>query len=246
MKKLSGALLILAACAAVLFAQPAAKAKDEKGAPPNAAAAAETAKAALAAHGGDKLRNLKTLVIRGSVGITTSSITQEIPATFAMVFAGEKYRFDLLNPFQPITQVSDGQTTTSNIQNGFDLPPINRLGFFMLSKIGDPHFPITVPPGTGKKRADFRITSPEGYYTDFIIEPKTGQIKGYESSYVVNEKTVTTSVEIDRFRLVDGILIPEKFAQRFDLGQFTAYANFKAKDISVNGEVDDGVFRIDR
>ncbi len=244
MKKVFTAFVILAACAAALVAQPSAKAKDEKNATPSASA--EIAKAALAAHGGDKLRNLKTLVVRGSVGITTSTFTQEIPATFAMVFAGEKYRFDLLNPFQPITQVSDGQTTTSNIQNGFDLPPINRLGFFMLSKIGDPQFPVTVPPAGGKKRADFRITSPEGYYTDFFTDPKTGQIKGYESSYVVNGRTVTTSVEIDRFRLVEGVLVPEKFAQRFDLGQFTAYANFKAKDITVNGEVEDGVFRIDK
>src|SRR4051812_9398282 len=57
----------------------------------------ELAKSTLAAHGGPQLSGIKTLVIRGSVDITTSAIAQAIPATFSMVFSGEKYRFDLMN-----------------------------------------------------------------------------------------------------------------------------------------------------
>jgi hypothetical protein len=41
-------------------------------------------------------------------------------------------------------------------------------------------------------------------------------------------------------------LIPEKFSQRFDLGQLTAYADFKAKDIQVNIEVQNAIFTIQR
>ena len=46
--------------------------------------AAENALAglALSAHGGDRLRKMKTLVVRGSVDVTMSSIAQAIPATF--------------------------------------------------------------------------------------------------------------------------------------------------------------------
>lgn len=205
--------------------------------------AAELAKAALLAHGGDKLRTITSLVLRGSVDITTTAFNQAIPATFAMIFSGEKYRLDLTNPFQPVTQVFDGVNTQTTVQNGFELPPLNRVGFIMLSKVGDPNFPVAPLP-EGKKKSGFRITSPEGFYTDYFVDDKSGQLKGYESSYEVNGRVVTTSVAIDRCRNVDGVLVPEKFSQRFDLGQLTAYADFKAKDIEVNTQIADDVFRI--
>lgn len=208
------------------------------------AGAVELARSTLAAHGGTRLSGIQTLVIRGSVDITTSAITQAIPATFAMVFAGEKYRFDLMNPFQPIKQVFDGKNTSSTIQNGFELPPINRQGFFMLSRAGDSTFKVTELAASGKKKNGFRITSPEGFYTDYFVDEKTGLIKSYEASYDVNGRLLTTSVEISKYRNVEGVMVPEKFAQRFDLGQFTAYADFKAKDILVNSAVSDDVFTL--
>ena len=87
------------------------------------------------------------------------------------------------------------------------------------------------------------MTSPEGYLTDFYIDEKTGQVKGYDSTYTISGRTVTTSVEIDKYQLVDGILIPEKYVQRFDTEQMTIYATFKAKEILVNTPVADDVFR---
>jgi len=65
-----------------------------------------------------------------------------------------------------------------------------------------------------------------------------------QASYDVNGRLVTTSVEISKYRNVEGVIVPEKFAQRFDLGQFTAYADFKAKDILVNSAVSDDVFTL--
>ena len=209
-----------------------------------ASTAGDLAKATLSAHGGNRLSGIRTLIVRGSVDITTTAFNQAIPATFAMVFSGEKYRFDLLNPIQPIKQVFDGKNTSVTIQNGFELPPINRQGFFMLSKIGDTSFPITELPPASKKKYGFSITSPEGYYTDYLVDEKTGLIKGYESSYDVNGRLVTTSVEISKYRNVEGIVVPEKFAQRFDMGQFTAYADFKSKDILINTAVADEVFTL--
>ena len=75
------------------------------------------------------------------------------------------------------------------------------------------------------------MTSPDGYFTDFYLDEKTNQIKGYDSSYDLNGRAVTTSVEIDKYRVVDGVTVPEKYSQRFDTEQLTIYANFKAKEI---------------
>lgn len=212
----------------------------------NFAAEKELAKFALNAHGGDKLRAMKTLIVNGSVDITTSAIAQAIPATFVTIFAGEKYRIEIMNPFQPIKQVFDGTQTSSSIRGGFTLPPINRLGFPLLPRLGEQGFIVTALPEAKKKKKGFRMTSPEGFHTDFYLDEKTDQIKGYDSNYVIGGRSVTTSVEIDKYRLVDGITIPEKYVQRFDMEQLTVYANFKAKEILVNSAIADDVFAVDK
>ena len=200
------------------------------------------AKLALEAHGGEKLRTMKTLIVRGSVDVTTSAFNQAIPATFVVIFAKEKYRFEIMNPFQPIKQVYDGVNTSTTIRGGMTLPPITRLGFPLLPMVGQPGFVITPLPDAKKKRKGFRMTSPEGYFTDFYLDEKTNQIKGYDSTYDINGRTVTTSVEVDKLRIVDGISVPEKYVQRFDTEQITIYADFKTKEILVNNEVADDVF----
>lgn len=224
--------LLLLALAAGALAQPATDFTAER----------ELARLAVEAHGGEKFRAMKTLVVTGGVDITTSQFPQAIPATFVTIFAGDKYRFELNNPFQPIRQANDGTKTTSTIQNGFTLPPVNRIGFPVLQRIGETGFVVTAIPDNKKKRKGFRVTSPEGYQTDFFLDAKTNQVKSFDSVYTVGGRTVTTSAEIDRLKLVDGILVPERYVQRFDLDQFTVYANFKAREISVNGDVADDVF----
>jgi hypothetical protein len=225
------------------FAQ---KATDKGPAAPekNFAAEIELAKLAVAAHGGDKLTRMRSLVIRGSVDVTTSAIAQTIPATFVTIFAGEKYRIEIANPFQPLKQVYDGTQTSTTIRGGFTLPPINRLGFPLLQQIGKQGFVITSLPDDKKKKNGFRMTSPEGYYTDFYLDEKTHQIKGFDSSYEISGRKVTTSVEVDKCRLVEGVLVPEKYAQRFDTEQLTVYAHFKAKEILVNSAIEDAVFSV--
>lgn len=197
------------------------------------------AKATLAAHGGEKLKNIKTLVMKGSLDMNV--FNQVTAAAFSIAISGEKYSFEINNPFQPMKQTYDGSQTFSTIQ-GFQLPPVTSLGFPVLPKVGVEGYTITALSDLKKKRKGFRITTPDGFYTDFFIDEKTSQIKGYESSYVVNDRAVTTSVEIDEFQTVEGILVPKKYSQRFDLGNITAYANFKTKDILVNAQIEDSVF----
>ena len=203
-------------------------------------AAKEMATAVLAAHGGDKLKQLKSLTLSGSVDV--NAFNQAVPATFAMVFVGEKYRIDLNNPFQPIKQIYDGTQTLTNSQSAFKLPPLDRVGFYVIGRIGDATFPITALPETAKGKTGFRITAPDGNYTDFYVDAKTKQVKGYESAFEFNGMPGTTSVEIDKYRTIETVIIPEKFAQRFDLGQITIYCNFKAKEIAVNSTISPDIF----
>lgn len=200
----------------------------------------ELAKKAFAAHGGEKFKNMKTLIVKGS-GDVSGSPTQNFPMTFETVFSGDKYRFEL-NSVQSFKQVYDGQQTYSSVPN-FTLPPINRLGLPLLQKLDEKDFKVSELPEKNKKKTGFRITSPEGYYTDFFLDEKTFEVKSYESSYDFNGRNVTTSVEIDKLKEVEGVKIPEKYAQRFELG-FTIYSTFKAKEILVNTPVADDVFKL--
>jgi hypothetical protein len=200
------------------------------------------AKLAVEAHGGDKFRKMKTLSMIGTVDVTASSMPQPIPASFVMIFSGDRYRVEINNPFQPIKQVFDGAHTTTSVANGFTLPPFNRVGFPVLQRAGDAGFVITSLPEAKKKKKGFRITSPEGYATDFYLDEKTNQVKGYDSTYDVGGRTVNTAAEIDKIRVVDGVTIPEKYVQRFSVGELVLFANFNAKQITVNQEVANDVF----
>ena len=201
-----------------------------------------TAKKALEAHGGEKLRALGTLVVRGTADISGSpSVT--FPATFSTIFSGDKYFLEISNPFQPLKQVHDGTNTQSSVP-GFSLPPVNRLGLPMLQRIGEKGFVVQALPEKFKKRPGFRVVSPEGFYTDFLVDQKTGEIKSYESSFEIDGRVISTAVEVDRMKDVDGLKIPERYSQRFELGQFTLYISFKANEILVNTELDPSIFKI--
>lgn len=201
------------------------------------------AKAVFAAHGGDKLKKIKTLVIRGSVDVTSSAFQQAIAGGFSTVISGNKYILDIQTPFQSLKQVSDGENTTSSIP-GITLPPVNSLGFPMLPRYGDSGYTVSLLPEAKRKQKGFRMMSPDGFFTDFFIDEKSNLIKGYESSYEFNGRNFSTSVEVDKNRIVDGITVPEKYSQRFDLGALTAYSSFKAKEILINSEIDNAVFSV--
>lgn len=200
------------------------------------------AKAALAAHGGDKLRQLKALVIKGSVDVNVSN--QIMAGGFSSAVSGSKYYLEISTPMQSFKQVSDGEQTYSSL-NGILLPPLNSVGFTVLGHVGEAGYTVA-GYGDGKKKVNgFRVTTPDGFYTDFTVDEKTSQIKGFESAFeLANGRLITTSVAIDEMQTADGIVLPKKFSQRFDLGGFTAYANFKAKDVLVNPQMADSAFAI--
>ena len=201
--------------------------------------AGSAAKKAFDAHGGARLKSIKTLVIKGGVDVTVQA--RSLPGAFSTVISGDKYILDIQTSFQSIKQTFDGTNTASSI-NGITLPPVTTLGFPLLPRFGDNGYLVSPVPAGKRKEKGFRLTAPDGFYTDFYLDEKTGLISSYESAYEMNGRTFTTSIAVDKYRIVDGITIPENYSQRFDLGQITAYANFKAKDILINSRIDDAVF----
>lgn len=239
MIKPAALIAVIALCTMTALAQKADPKADASAADRDAAMA--LAKTALAAHGGDKFKQMKSIVMKGSVDINVSN--QVLPGAFSIALSGEKYYFEISNIVQSIKQICDGQQTYSSI-NGFMVPPPTSVGFAVLARVGDSGYAITPYGDEKKKRKGFRITAPDGFYTDFFVDEKTGQVKGYESAFEVNQKLVTTSAQIDQVETVDGIIVPKKYSQRFDLGNLTAYANFNTKDIKVNPEMDASAFAI--
>ena len=208
------------------------------------AAALEMAKAAVAAHGGDKLRALRSMVTKGSVDMNVMG--QTMPGAFSTAFKDEKYFFELITPAQALKQVFDGQSTHTSVQ-GFYLPPAASIGFPVLARVGDAGYVVSAPGDAKKKSKGFRVTTPDGYYTDFFVDEKSKQIKSFTSSYDMGGgRTVTTSVEFDEFENVAGVLAPKRYSQRFDMGALTGYASFKAKTVLVNQPIDDSAFAMPR
>ena len=244
MKRTLGLAVLTTVLSMSAISQIGPAAKQDSAAKPAAAAAnapLDLAKAALAAHGGEKLKKMRSLVMKGSVDL--SVMGQAMPGAFSTAFSGEKYVFEINSVIQSLKQVYNGQQTYSSLP-GFSLPPVTSLGFPLLPRVGDEGYIVTALPVSAKKRKGFRITTPQGFYTDFIVDEKTGQIKGYESSYDVDGKIITTSVSVDSYQTIDGIVIPTKYSQRFDLGQLTAYANFNTKTVLVNSPIEDDAFSI--
>jgi hypothetical protein len=202
----------------------------------------ELAKAAQTAHGGDKFKNLKSILIRGSAEISPPGSTQTLAATFYMVTSGDKSHFEINSPIAPVTQIFDG----TNIYNSFQqvqLPPMSRLGISLLQKIDDKDYKVSAVPDRKKKRG-FKITTPDGYATDYYIDAVTGLVDSIEAKFTVDGKEITTSIAHDKYREVDGLSIPEKFSQRLEFGGMSIYVSFKAKDILVNTELPENTFVI--
>ena len=160
--------------------------------------AGAAAKAAFDAHGGAKLKAIKTLVIKGGVDVTVQ--TRSLPGAFSTVISGEKYILNIQTTFQSIKQTFDGTNTVSSL-NGITLLPVTTLGFPLLPKFGDNGYVVSPVPVWKRKEKGFRLNAPDGFYTDFYLDEKTGLISSYESAYEMNGRTFTTSIAVDKYRL---------------------------------------------
>lgn len=235
------ALVVIALSISFTFAQVPPAAGDAKAATKAAdPSPVELAKAALAAHGGDRFKKMSALLLKGGVDLNVSN--QITSGAFSAAQSGNKYFFEIATPIQSFKQICDGQQTYSSL-SGIMLPPLTSTGFTVIGHVGEEGYTVAAFGDAKKKGRGFRITAPDGFFTDFLVDEKTGQVKSFDSAFeLADGRVVTTSAIIDEMQTVDGLTVPKKYSQRFDFGGFTAYATFKVKDVLVNPQMAENAF----
>jgi hypothetical protein len=211
--------------------------------PPPPAITAETtptelARAALAALGGDKFKNLKNIWIVGSVDLYGPNSTLPQPGKFSLVTAGAKFRMDVDSPAFKFKQIFDGQQSYSSIP-GVQMPPADKFGMAVLMHYDQSGYTVSAIPNEKKLRG-FRIADTEGNTTDFYIDPATARVMKYVSPY----GGYTFGTENSKFKEIDGVLIPFNFTQRLEMAMGAFFAEFKVKEAKLNQPLGDDVFVI--
>ena len=249
--KLGLTLILIASGAVASYSQDQSATKASDGKPATtvpastgmAITAASTpldlARAALAAQGGDKFKNLKSMVLIGSVDLYPPNSAQSIPGKFAIVIAGDRVRIDIsAPPAISFKQVFDGQQSYSTIP-GVEMPPASKFGLAVLAKFDQPGYKVTALPDKKKQRG-FRIVDAEGNTTDFYIDAVSGRVITYLSPY----KGFTFGVENKTMKELEGVLIAYSFTQRLEMQQGAFFAEYKVKDVRLNQPIGDDVFVI--
>jgi len=198
----------------------------------------DLARAALAAQGGDKFKNLKSLVLLGDVDLYAPGSAQSVPGKFEIVQAsGDRYRLEVASVFA-FKMAFNGERTTSSVAM-FSLPDLTKVGLGVLTKLDQSGYTITALPDKKKQRA-FRVTGPDGSVTDFVIDALTGRVV----KYTVPFNGGSFIVEHDNMKEIDGVLVPHKIAQSFETSRGTFLAEFKVKKVTINQPVGDDIFVI--
>jgi hypothetical protein len=199
----------------------------------------ELARAALAAQGGEKFKNLKSMMLIGSADLYAPNSTQSIPGKFAIVTTGDKVRIDIdARPIFNFKQVYDGRQSFSSVP-GVEMPPPSKFGLAVLAKFDQPGYTVSALPDKKKLRG-FRIVDSEGNTTDFFIDPATARVM----QYLIPYNGYTFGTENSKFKEVDGVLIPFNFTQRLEMPQGAFFAEYKVKDVKLNQPIGDDVFVI--
>lgn len=200
---------------------------------------AELARAALAAMGGDKFKNMKSMMLIGSASLYAPTSTQSIPGSFVIVTAGEKVRIDInAQPIFNFKQIYNGRESFSSVP-GVEVPPASKFGLNVLAKYDQPGYTVSAIPDKKKLRA-FRIVDGEGNTTDYYIDPATAHV----SEFVIPYNGFTFGSSISKFKDYEGVLVPVSFTQRFEMQQGAYYAEYKVKEVKLNQPISDDVFAI--
>jgi hypothetical protein len=199
----------------------------------------ELARAAFKAQGGEKLRALQNMVLRGSVDLYPPNSTFAIPGGFLLVTAGDKLRLEIdARPAISFKQIFDGQQSYSSMP-GVEVPPASKFGMSALAKFDQPGFTVSAIPDKKKLRG-FRIADDQGNTTDFFIDPASARVM----SFIIPYGNYTFGTEHKKFKEVDGVLVPSSFTQRLEMPQGAFFAEFSVKEIKLNQTFGDDVFAI--
>lgn len=199
----------------------------------------ELARAALAAQGGDKFKNLKSMMLVGSVDLYAPNSAQSVPGKFLLVTAGDRVRLDVdATPIFKFKQIYDGQQSFSSMP-GVEMPPASRFGLPVLAKYDHSGYTVSALPDRKKLRG-FRIMDADGNTTDFFIDPTNARVV----TYLIPYNGYTFGIENSKFKEVDGVLVPMNFTQRLEMAQGAFFAEYKVKDVRLNQALADDVFAI--
>jgi hypothetical protein len=200
---------------------------------------ADLARAALAAQGGEKFKNLKNMILIGTVELFAPNSTQSIPGKFYIVTQGEKVLMDIdARPAVAFKQIYNGQQSYSSMP-GVNLPPASKFGPAVLAKFDQPGYTVSALPDKKKQRA-FRISDSEGNTTDFYVDPATGRVVTFLIAY----NGYTFGTENKKMKEIDGILVPYNFTQRLEMPQGAFFAEYTVKDVKLNQQLGEDVFVI--
>lgn len=201
----------------------------------------DLARAAFAAQGGEKFRALQNTILRGSAQLYPPNSVQSIPGSFSIVTNGSKMRMEIdARPAFVFKQIYDGQQSYSSMPN-VEMPPLTRYGLHALAKFDQPGYQITAIADKKKERG-FRLADPDGYTTDFYVDPKTGRVM----SFFMYAGNLTLGTEHSKFKEIDGILIPTSFSQRFETAMGAFFAEFNVKEVKFNQPLPEDAFVIPR
>ena len=199
----------------------------------------DLARAAFMAQGGEKFRNVQNMILRGSVDLYQPNSIRSIPGGFSIVTSGDKLRMEIdARPMIVFKQIYDGQQSYSSMP-GVEVPPLTKFGWGVLVKFDQPGYNVTAIPNKKKQRG-FRIVDPEGYTTDFYIDPTTGRVM----SFLLYYAGYTFGTENKKFKEVDGVLVPMSFSQRFEMPQGAFFAEYSVKEAKLNQILGEDAFAI--
>jgi hypothetical protein len=202
---------------------------------------AELARAAFVAQGGEKFRSVQNMMLRGSVQLYPPNSIQSIPGSFSIVTAGDKLRMEIdARPAIVFKQIYDGQQTYSSMP-GVQVPPMTKFGPGALAKFDQPGVKVTAIADKKKLRG-FRIVDAEGNTTDFYLDPKTGRMM----SFLFYFDGITGGMENNKFKEVEGVLVPLSFSQRFEMAQGAFFAEYSVKEVKLNQTLGADAFEIPR
>jgi hypothetical protein len=199
----------------------------------------DLARAAFMAEGGEKFRSVQNMVLRGSVNLYQPNSVQSIPGGFSIVTAGDKLRMEIdARPIVVFKQIYDGQQSYSSLPN-VQVPPLTKFGLGALSKFDQPGYKITAIADKKKQRG-FRIEDPDGFTTDYYIDPANGRLM----SFLIYYQGYTFGTENKKFKEIDGVLVPVSFSQRFEMPQGAFFAEYSVKEAKINQQLADDAFTI--
>jgi hypothetical protein len=198
----------------------------------------ELARAAFLAQGGEKFRNLKSMILSGTVDLYAPNSVQSLPGKFVVVNSGERQRVEIQSPVFNFRQISNGDKSFTSVK-GMEFPSLNKTGINALMKYDRSGYAITAI-ADDKKLRGFRITDPEGYATDFYVDAANGRVVRYMIPY----QGYKFGVENSSLKEINGVLVPYAFSQRMETPQGAFFAEYKVKDVKLDVEIEDNVFDI--